>query len=49
MRRRAHELLAVFGAKAPGTPVFVPGGVTGALDHGMIERGLRILETELFH
>lgn len=43
MRRKAHELLAVFGAKAPCTPVFVPGGVTETVNAGMVQQGLKIL------
>lgn len=29
MRRKAHQMGAIFGAKLPHSPVFVPGGATG--------------------
>ncbi len=43
IRRKAHELLAVFGGKAPATPVYIPGGVTENVTNQQKQAALKIL------
>jgi hydrogenase large subunit len=38
MRRKAHEMLAIFGGKMPHQPAIVPGGVTGIPTQEAIDR-----------
>lgn len=37
MRRKAHEMGAIFGAKMPHTTVFIPGGVTSTVTAEQVE------------
>lgn len=44
IRRKAHELLAIFGARAPHTMVFVPGGVTEQVTVEKVEQFRKTLK-----
>ncbi|RDV84176.1 nickel-dependent hydrogenase large subunit [Ammonifex thiophilus] len=43
-RRKAHKMLAVFGAKAPHPTVFIPGGVTETVTAERVEKFRAYLE-----
>lgn len=44
MRKKAHELCAIFGAKAPHTTAFVPGGITEQVTQEKIEQFAALLD-----
>ena len=44
MRRKAHEMLAIWGGKAPHVQAIVPGGVSEVPDTSKIYRFLNLLE-----
>lgn len=44
MRKKAHQLLAVFGAKAPHTTVFIPGGVTSLVTAEKVDQFVKLLD-----
>ena len=47
IRRAAHELVAIWGGRAPSASVFTPGGVSSSITQQKIDQSRKILEDKL--